>query len=152
MYGGQLKKILKKVPRVRYLTVTQQWAKTYELSLVYFMRWTAFATTDYSFWTCFGQLIWISESFTYWLPICWGSMQTSVWNCWNQRGCLPQVYDDELGFWQESLTLPWHTHKFNMCEKENWRRLVELPWIRGPTDLILNSPSWNDISSFTWHV
>ena len=43
MYGGKLKKILKKVPRVRNLIVIQQQAKTLELSLVSSKRWTAFA-------------------------------------------------------------------------------------------------------------
>ena len=65
MYGEKLKKNLKKVPRVRYLIVTQQQAKTHELSLVSSMRWTAFAATDYYSWTRFTRLIWISESFTY---------------------------------------------------------------------------------------
>jgi len=52
MYGGLLKKLSKKVPRVSYLKVIQQQSKTQELSSVFLIRWTGFGATDNSsrFW------------------------------------------------------------------------------------------------------
>ena len=54
-------------------------------------------------------------------------------------------------FWREYSTLPWHTHRFKMWVLKRRIDVSSLNFIgQELTDLILNSLSWNNTSSFVW--
>ena len=72
------------------------------------MTCTAFAINGISSLSCFGRLIWESESFTSCLPLCWGTLQTSVWNRWEPKRLL------YLNAWEWFGNLPWPPHCRNL--------------------------------------